>query len=116
MRTAPIMDEPSRAIEALEERIAELHDAVERSRKLVLAGRVAGWGGGALALLTLTGLFALPPAAFVVGLTGALGGIALAGSSGSSADQALAEIAELERRRSAMIDGIGFRVIEGGRA
>jgi hypothetical protein len=103
------------AIARIEERIEELADAAERSRKLVLAGKLAGWAGAALALVTLTGLANLTPTAFVVGLTGCLGGIAMAGSSSSTLDQTLAEIAELERRRREAIDGIGLRVIPGGR-
>ncbi|KAA2237982.1 hypothetical protein [Salinarimonas soli] len=100
----------------IEERIEELAEAAERSRKLVLAGRIAAWGGAALVVVTLTGILGLPPTALVVGLAGALGGFAMAGSSSSSLDQTLAEIADLERKRSEAIDGIGLRVIPGGRA
>jgi hypothetical protein len=109
------MDDPSRAVEEIEDRIAELAEAAERSRKLVLAGRIALWGGTALTIAVLSNLFGLPPAAFVLGLTGTLGGIALAGSSRSTLDATLAEIAALERRRTEAIDGLGLRVIPGGR-
>jgi hypothetical protein len=109
------MTEVHDAISQIEERIEELAEAAERSRKLVLAGKLAMWTGGALALVTLAGVMNLPPTAFVVGLTGCLGGIAMAGSSSSTLDQTMAEIAELERRRSQAIDGIGLRVIPGRR-
>lgn len=104
------------AIPDIEERIEELAQAAERSRKIVLGARIAAWGGGALLVATLSGLFGLPPAGLVLGLTGFLGGIALGGSSRSTLDGLLAEIAELERRRAEAIDGIGLRVIQGGRA
>ncbi|HYF53070.1 MAG TPA: hypothetical protein VEA41_02300 [Salinarimonas sp.] len=108
--------DPRSTIAEIEARIEELADAAERSRKLVLAGRLAGWGGGILLVLVVTGVLGRAPGAFVLGLTALLGGIALAGSSGSTVEATQAEIADLERRRAAMIDGIGLRVVAGGRA
>lgn len=103
------------AIAEIEARLDALADAAGRSRKLALAGKAAALVGGPLALAALSGLFGLPPAALVFGLAAALGGVALAGTSAGSLDQTRAEIAALEAQRRALIDGIGLRLVDGGR-
>ncbi len=109
------MSEARDAVAEIEAELDALADAAERSRKLALAGRVAAAIGAPTALAALSGLVGLSPTAFVAGLTAALGGVALAGSSAGSLAQTRAEIAALEARRRALIDGLSLQVVDADR-
>ena len=98
----------------LEAEIDQLAHAAERCRKIIRAAKVAMVAGALLTLLSVTGLLGLPPLAFIVGISAALGGIVIAGSNKSTLDEITAAIRAQEARRAELINGIGLRVIEGG--
>ncbi len=98
----------------LEAEIDGLAHAAERCRKIIRAAKVAMVAGSLLTLLIVTGLLRLPPLAFVVGISAALGGIVIAGSNRSTLDEIAAAIRAQEARRAELIDAIRLRVIDGG--
>lgn len=109
------MPEPQREIADLEAEIEELAISAERCRKIIAAAKIATAAGGLLTVLFATGWLYLSPFALLVGISAVLGGLATAGSNGSTLDELRTRIRGLEARRAALIDGIGLRVIDGGR-
>ena len=93
-------------IERLERRIEELRDAIERSRRLRLAGRVATVAGPALAAGFALGLVDYTPARMVVALALAIGGVVLMGSSRSSTEELERALRRAEAERVAAIDAL----------
>ena len=68
-------------IEQLELRIEELQEKIGRSRRLMLLGRVCAVLGPVLLVALLLGLLSFTPVEIVIGITLAIGGIVLTGSS-----------------------------------
>ncbi len=102
-RTQPgLMDE----IERLELRIEELRDAIERSRRLVLAGRASAIAGPALLIGFLLGLVAFTPTRMILALALAIGGVVLTGSSRASTEELRRSLAKVEAERNAAIDAL----------
>lgn len=99
---------PDHEIERLEAEIESLGEAIRRSRKLVLAGRVCAFAGAALFLASMLGLATFTPFRVLVGITGALGGVVLMGSSGGSTRQLELSLKATEDRRNAAIDALEF--------
>jgi hypothetical protein len=93
-------------IERLERRIEELSDAIQRSRRLRLAGRVAAVAGPALLAGFALGLVAYTPARMVVALALAIGGVVLMGSSRSSTEELERALRRAEAERIAAIDAL----------
>jgi hypothetical protein len=93
-------------IERLEHRIEELGDAIERSRRLRLTGRVSAVAGPALMAGFVLGLVAYTPARMVVALALAIGGVVLMGSSRSSTEELERALRRAEAERIAAIDAL----------
>lgn len=98
-------------IDDLEERLEDLAEARERSRKFERGGAIGAWAGGALILLWLTGLVVHGPGALVAGVALALGGMVLAGSSRTTTQRLEAAIAELDAQRRSAIDHLQLATI-----
>ena len=92
-------------IERLELRIEELREAIERSRRLMLAGRVAVVVGPALIVASMLGALGFTPVRMVVAIALAIGGMVLSGSSRSSTEQLEHSLQRAEAARRAALDG-----------
>jgi hypothetical protein len=92
-------------IERLEIRIEELREAIERSRRLMLAGRAAAVVGPALLVCLMLALLDFTPARMIVGIALAIGGMVLSGSSRASTEQLERSLTRTEAERRAAIDG-----------
>ena len=106
-------DDPTDEISLLEARIEELAETAESCRKFILGSKVAIGGGVALLLIAVLGLFE-------VGMSGALGSIALMlggvvalGSNVSTLRQTMAAIDDAESYRSDLIDRKHLRLVGG---
>ena len=98
---------PAEQIERLEAEIDELREAIQRSRRLVVAGRACAFAGAALFLGLLLGLATFTPVR-IVGITVALGGLVLMGSSVGSTKQLERSLKQTEDERNAAIDALEF--------
>lgn len=106
--------DPHDEIVRLEARIDELAEKLESCRKFIVAGRVAVAAGSVVLVALLFGAFAFDPAVMACAVAALLGGIAVAGSNGSTAKETTQEMAAAEATRAALIGQIQLRVIEGG--
>ena len=105
-------ERPAERIEQLEIRIEELRDSIQRSRRLLLAGRACAVIGPAMLLCIMLGLMTFSPVRMIVALALAIGGVVLTGSSRGSTDQMEFALKAAETERSAAIDAL--ELIEAG--
>ena len=107
---------PAERIELLEERIDELRDAIRRSRRLAAAGRACLFAGAALVVCLVLGFAAFTQLRMIVGITVALGGLVLMGSSIGSTRQLERSLKLTEDERNAAIDALELIDLgDGGR-
>jgi small neutral amino acid transporter SnatA (MarC family) len=99
---------PAEEIERLEAQIEELREAIQRSRRLVAAGRACLFAGAALLICLMLGLAIFTPVRMVVGVTVALGGLVLMGSSVGSTRQLERSLKQTEDERNAAIDALAL--------
>ncbi len=99
---------PMEQIEQLELRIEALREAIQRSRRLMLAGRTCACGGPALLLCLLLGLIGFTPFRMVIGLAMGIGGVVLMGSSKSSTEELERSLKRAEDERRAAIDALNL--------
>lgn len=99
------------SIDDLEERIEELAEAAERSRKLERAGTIGAWIGGVMFVLWFVGQLGPGIGGLAAGTALGLGGLVLAGSSRTTTQRLEAEAAELARQRKAAIDGLHLTTV-----
>jgi len=99
---------PAEQIERLEARIDELREAIQRSRRLAIAGRACAFAGAALFICFVLGLATFTPVRMIVGITVALGGLVLMGSSVGSTKQLELSLKQTEDERNAAIDALEF--------
>jgi small neutral amino acid transporter SnatA (MarC family) len=99
---------PAEQIERLEAEIDELREAIQRSRRLVVAGRACAFAGAALLICLMLGLATFTPVRMNVGITVALGGLVLMGSSVGSTKQLELSLKQTEDERNAAIDALEF--------
>ncbi|MBV8106539.1 MAG: hypothetical protein JO223_18300 [Hyphomicrobiales bacterium] len=97
---------PPERIEQLEIRIEELREAIQRSRRLMLAGRASAVIGPALLVCVMVGIINFTPVRMIVGLALAIGGVVLTGSSRASTAQLELSLKQTEKERSAAIDSL----------
>lgn len=97
---------PAEQIERLEAQIDELREAIRRSRRLVVAGRVCAFAGAALLVCLVLGLVTLMPIRIIVGGVVGLGGLVLMGSSVGSSKQLELSLKQMEDERNAAIDAL----------
>jgi hypothetical protein len=98
--------DPVQRIEQLEVRIEELRDAIDRSRRLMLAGRACAVVGSALFVCALFGLVSITPFGTIIGIALFMGGLVLMGSSKASTDELELSLRQTEEERSAAIDAL----------
>jgi len=98
----------------LEARIAELSEAAERCTRTMLVAKVAVLAGVAMLVAPLVGLVRVAPLSFVLGISAALGGVALFGSTRSTRDQTVARLKAHEAQRAEMIDQLALQDVSGG--
>ena len=95
----------------LEAQIDDLAARIESCRKLILVGRIAATGGGAVLIALLVGAIQFDPAVIAVAVTALLGGIVAAGSNQSTAKEAMHELTAAEAKRSTLIGQIDLRLV-----
>ncbi len=93
-------------IERLEIHIEELREAIERSRRLMLAGQACAVVGPAMFVCFMLGLIDFTPVRMIVGIALAIGGVVLTGSSRASTEQLMLSLKRTEEERSAAIDAL----------
>ena len=103
--------DPRDEIMRLEARIDALAAKIDNCRKIIVASRVAIALGALLLAAMILGVLRFDPLAMVVGIVAVLGGIVLAGSNGTTATQAEAELKSAEARRAELIGGIDLQVV-----
>jgi HAMP domain-containing protein len=101
-------------IERLELRIEELREAIERSRRLRLAGQASAVIGPALLAGFALGLVAYTPTRMIVALALAIGGVVLTGSSRSSTEELERSLKQAEAERMAAIDALDLVQVGDG--
>ncbi len=105
---------PAEQIERLEAQIDELRESLQRSRRLVVAGRAGAFAGAALLICLMLGLATFTPVRLIAGITVALGGLVLMGSSVGSTKQLELSLKQMEDERNAAIDALEFVEIRDG--
>ena len=99
---------PAEEIERLEAEIDELREAIQRSRRLVIAGRVCAFAGAAWLIALMFGVATFTPIRMIVAITLTLGGLVLMGSSVGSTKQLELSLKRTEEKRNAAIDALEF--------
>jgi hypothetical protein len=103
--------DPREEIAALEVRIEELAEALERCRKFALAAKTAIILGALLTAATVLGFLTFTPMAMLGGVAALLGGIVLYGSNASTSDELTRSLRGAEARRAALIGGLDIRLV-----
>ena len=93
-------------IERLEIQIEELREAIQRSRRYIIAGRAGAVIGPALLACLMVGLLDFTPVRMIVGIALGIGGVVLMGSSRSSTEQLELALKRTEGERIAAIDAL----------
>ena len=107
------MDQPElrHEIARLEQRLEDLSRSLERSRKAILASKLAIAGGGFLVLSLVAGLVSAQPLAIVVAIAAILGGIVGFGSNVSTARQESLAMQAAAAARAELIGRLELREI-----
>jgi hypothetical protein len=103
--------DPHDEIVRLEARIEQLAATLESCRKFILAARIAVAGGGVVLAAMLFGIIRVDPTAMAAAFAATLGGIAVWGSNGSTAQEAAKEMAIAEANRAALIGMMDLRLV-----
>jgi len=98
-------------IERLELRIEKLSEAIERSRRLRLAGRALVVIGPMLLAGIALGLVNDSPTRMIAALALAIGGVVLMGSSRSSTEELERSLKQAETERIAAIDALNLTAV-----
>jgi hypothetical protein len=104
--------EPHEEIAALEVRIEELAEALERCRKFAIVAKIAIIFGALLTVATLLGVLAFTPMAMLGGVAALLGGIVVYGSNGSTLGELSKSLHDAEARRAALIGRLDIRLVD----
>ena len=105
---------PADEIERLEAQIDELREAIQRSRRLAVAGRLGAFAGVATLVALIFGLAIFTPVRMIVGITLTLGGLVLMGSSVGSTKQLELSLRQTEDERNAAIDALELIQLRDG--
>ena len=97
---------PAEKIEQLEIRIEDLREAIDRSRRLMQAGRACAVIGPALLACLMLGLMTFTPVRMIIAIALAVGGLVLMGSSRTSTEELISSLKRTEAERSAAIDDL----------
>jgi hypothetical protein len=95
-------------VEQLESEIDELREAVRRSHRLALVGRICAVLGPALLLGLLLGALDFTPVRMIVGISLALGGIVLMGSSKTSTEHLEQSLKRTQVERNTAMGALEF--------
>jgi hypothetical protein len=106
--------ELSNQISRLEARIEDLSSSVEKSRKAILASKVAITAGALLAVTQIVGIIAVQPLAVVMAIAAIFGGIVGFGANVSTARQDTAALKSAEAKRAELISLLTLREIGRG--
>jgi hypothetical protein len=87
-------------IEQVELRIEELREAIQRSQRLMLAGRACAIIGPTLLVCLLLGLPRFTPSEMVIGIALGIGGLVLMGSSKASTEELELLLKQSEEERN----------------
>jgi hypothetical protein len=98
--------QPLEQIEQLELRIEELREAIQRSQRLMLAGRACAIIGPTLLVCLLLGLLRFTPSEMIIGIALGIGGLVLMGSSKASTEELELLLKQSEEERNAAIDAL----------
>lgn len=101
-------------IARLEQRLDELAAALEKSRKAILASKVAMAGGALLMLALILGILSAQPLALVVSIASLLGGIVGFGANVSTARQDRAAMEAVAATRTDLISRLEMRDVGRG--
>ena len=107
-------EDPQDDVAELEERLEGLTQSLERSRKVLMAARIAAFAGGIWLVASFAGLLGFEPVGALVAGAAVLVGIVLLGSTRTTARQTAAEIADVERLRAELIDRMELRTVADG--
>ncbi len=108
------MPDPREAIADLEAEIEDLCAAADRCLRTMFLAKIALLVGLLLLGMPLVGLIRFQPLLFVIGVSGALGGTALFGSTRSTRDQIIAAVGLREAQRAEMIDRLALQEVGAG--
>jgi hypothetical protein len=100
------MRAPLEQIERLEIQIEDLREAIQRSRRYIIAGRAGAVIGLAFLGCLMVGLLEFTPVRMIIGIALAIGGVVLMGSSRSSTEQLELTLKRTEVERIAAIDAL----------
>jgi len=112
----PDAEDIAQAVATLEERIEALAESAERSRKLVSVSNLVALAGGLWFAAMVVGLVTAGAAGLVFSVTAMIGGIVLSGSSRSTLDETLGDLARAEAMRTQMIDAIAPETVREARS
>jgi hypothetical protein len=99
---------------ALEDRIEELAETIERCRKVILISKAAITVGGLLTLAIMFGAIGFDPVVMIGAITAVIGGAVLLGSNSSTAEEKAAAMHAAEAERTALISRIDLRLVDDG--
>jgi hypothetical protein len=102
---------PRDEIVRLEVQIDELADRIESCRKFIRAGWIVVAGGGVVLIATLVGAIHFDLSVMAVAMAAVLGGIVVAGSNRSTAQEATHELTAVEAKRTALIGQLDLRLV-----
>ena len=103
--------DPREQISRLEQEIERLIESAEWCRKIALAARVAIGAGVVLLAAILFGLVETSGLSLMITAILTLGGIVLAGSNGTTAQQTAEKLARAEQQRAALIGAIELTLV-----
>jgi uncharacterized membrane protein len=95
----------------LEKQIDELAARIEGCRKFILAGWIVVAGGGVVLIAMLVGAIHFDLSVMAIAMAAVLGGIVVAGSNRSTAQEATHELTAVEAKRTALIEQMDLRVV-----
>jgi hypothetical protein len=113
-RSATADSTPHDEIADLEARIEDLAERAGRCGRMMHVIKAAVLAGALLLAFMVVGVIRFSPVLFVGGIAVLLGGTALFGSTRSTRDELVADIARCEAQRTAMIDALALRHVEPG--
>ena len=93
----------------LEEQIDELAARIEGCRKFILAGWIVVVGGGVVLIAMLVGAIHFDLSVMAAAMAAVLGGIVVAGSNRSTAQEAMQELMTAKAKRTALIGQLDIR-------
>jgi hypothetical protein len=100
----------------IEDRIEQLAEKIESCRKLILASRIIVAGGACMLTGMLFGAIRFDPGAMAAAVAALLGGIAVWGSNGSTAEEATNELTISADARSMLIQRMDLKDVTTARA